>query len=162
MSALEDRGRCRRAYVVAGLGGSQFALPQAVDMVRSDDDRDLASGAMVMAASDPANPYGAALAWPRSNTAARPGRKAGASVVLISGRLTAYVERGGASVLIFVDDEETQKKTATALAEAVGEGLLPPLNIKRINSGDLQNPFVEHLVEAGAERTPNSLRFRRH
>ena len=162
MSALEDRGRCRRAYVVAGLGGSQFALPQAVDMVRSDDDRDLASGAIVMAASDPANPYGAALAWPRSNTAARPGRKAGASVVLISGRLTAYVERGGASVLIFVDDEETQKKTAIALAEAVGEGLMQPLNIKRINSGDLQHPFVEHLVEAGAERTPNSLRVRRH
>ena len=161
MSALEDRGRCRRAYVVAGLGGSQFALPQAVDRVRSDADIDTENDSMVLAAADPANPYGAALTWPQSVAVARPGRKAGASVVLVSGRLAAYIERGGSSLLLFTEDEETQRKAATALVAAIREGLIPPLNLKRIDSGDLQHSFADLLVAAGGERNPSSLRVRR-
>ena len=161
MSALEDRGRCRRAYVVAGLGGSQFALPQAVDRVRSDADVDTENDSMVLAAADPANPYGAALTWPQSIAVARPGRKAGASVVLVSGRLAAYIERGGSSLLLFTEEEETQRKAATAMVAAVREGLIPPLNLKRIDSGDLQHSFADLLVAAGGERNPSSLRVRR-
>jgi ATP-dependent Lhr-like helicase len=95
-SAMEDAGRVRRGYFVEGLGGSQFAAPGAVDRLRAGD----GEGLVTLAAADPANPYGAALPWPE-HPAGRPGRNAGAFVVLDRGRLAAYVERGGKKVLTF-------------------------------------------------------------
>ncbi|HAX82318.1 MAG TPA: DEAD/DEAH box helicase, partial [Actinobacteria bacterium] len=112
LSAMEDVGRVRRGYFVEGLGGSQFALPGAVERLRGG-----AADAMVtvLAAADPANPYGAAISWPEH--ASRPGRAAGAYVVLIDGRLTAFVDRGGRSVLTFTEDPDAITASAAALTE---------------------------------------------
>ena len=107
-SAMEDAGRVRRGYFVEGLGGAQFGHPGAIDRLRSTTD----TGIAVMAAADPANPYGAAIGWPEHH-ASRPARRAGAHVVLSDGALVAYVERGGRSALAFTDDPAI---FATALA----------------------------------------------
>ena len=109
LKAFEERGTVRRGYFVAGLGAAQFALPGAVDRLRSARSASSADMAgalgdevadlLVLAATDPAQPYGASLPWPES--AGRPGRTAGAHVVLADGALVAYLERGGRSLLTF-------------------------------------------------------------
>src|SRR5262249_56363314 len=96
LRAMEEAGRIRRGYFVDGLGGSQFALPGAVDRLRAAREEE---GAIVaLAATDPANPYGAALPWP-SEAESRMARAAGAFVVIDSGELRLYLERGGRSLL---------------------------------------------------------------
>src|SRR5690606_20349246 len=114
LRAYEESGRCRRGYFVEGLGGAQFALAGAVDRMRAmappvpDGRPETETRAVVLAAADPANPYGAALPWPAhpGEVAHKPGRKAGALVVLVDGRLVLYVERGGKTLLSFTDDDE--------------------------------------------------------
>src|SRR5699024_726964 len=84
LARIEEAGRCRRGYVVDGLGGAQFAAPEAIDLVRSAASEDVP--ALVLAAADPANPYGAALDWPVPRSGPhRPSRAAGALVVLVDG-----------------------------------------------------------------------------
>ena len=103
---MEEGGRIRRGYFVDGLGAAQFALPGAVDRLRSmrEQPGELAGerGRVVhlLAAADPANPYGAALAWPRRDEADRRPfqRAAGAYVVLVDGAAALYLERGGTSI----------------------------------------------------------------
>jgi ATP-dependent Lhr-like helicase len=107
---MEDAGRVRRGYFVEGLGGSQFALPGAVDRLRIGEGGD---GVVTLAATDPANPYGATISWPAHE--GRPSRSAGAFVVLVDGALTAFVERGGRSVLTFSDT--ALAATATAMRD---------------------------------------------
>lgn len=99
LSTFEDAGRCQRGYFVESLGGAQFAVASTVDRLRSyldnvDPERP-EYHAVVLAATDPANPYGAALGWPTDSEAHRPGRKAGALVALVDGRLVWFLERGG-------------------------------------------------------------------
>ena len=90
---------------------------------------------MVLAAADPAQPYGAALAWPdrpgETVTSHRPGRKAGALVVLVDGTLVLYVERGGRTLLSWTDDPEQLAPSARALAAAVRDGALGRLTVER-------------------------------
>ncbi|HEX3607694.1 MAG TPA: DEAD/DEAH box helicase, partial [Candidatus Dormibacteraeota bacterium] len=95
LRAMEEAGRVRRGYFVDGLGASQFALPGAVDRLRGV--REEAGGTVVLAATDPASAYGATVPWPA--LAGRAARAAGAYVVLDSGRLRLYLERGGRSLL---------------------------------------------------------------
>jgi ATP-dependent Lhr-like helicase len=102
LSAMEDAGKVRRGYFIEGLGGAQFGHTAAVDRLRTATD----TGFTVLAAADPANPYGAAVPWP-DHGASRPARRAGAHVVLDDGELVAFVERGGRSALAFTDDAET-------------------------------------------------------
>jgi ATP-dependent Lhr-like helicase len=102
LAALEDVGTVRRGYFVEGLGGAQFGLPGAIDRLRSHD----TTGLVALAASDPANAYGAAVAWP-DHPAATPARRSGAYVVLDNGTLCAFVDRGGRSVASFTDDGAT-------------------------------------------------------
>lgn len=111
LSAMEDAGRVRRGYFVEGLGGAQFGHPGAIDRLRGSDD----SGLVVLAAADPANPFGAALGWPDHETG-RPARRAGAHVVFDGGALVAYVERGGRSALAFTDDPVTFAAALAAVA----------------------------------------------
>ena len=101
---------------VEGLGGSQFAFPGAVDRLRAAADR---AGVDILAAADPANPYGAALPWP-DHDAGRPSRSAGAQVILIDGRLAAFVERDGRKVLTFADDPVAVAAALADLAERTG------------------------------------------
>ena len=114
-SALEDVGRVRRGYFIEGRGGSQFALPGAVDRLRRTDDR----GVVVLAATDPANVYGATVPWPEHPTA-RPARRSGASVVLTDGALGAFVERGGRVVSVFDADPDTVVNGLVELAGRLG------------------------------------------
>ena len=109
LARLEEAGRCRRGYFIEHLGAAQFAVPATVDRLRSyTEDTQLAKPepvALALAATDPANPYGAALPWPALSVEAgsghRPGRKAGALVVMVDGALVLYVERGGKTLLAF-------------------------------------------------------------
>ena len=99
---LETLGVCRRGYFVEGLGGAQFALPGAVERLRERPEEE---AALVLAAADPAQPYGAALAWPK-RSGARAARVAGAYVVLLGGEPALFVERGGRSLVPLRDPEE--------------------------------------------------------
>jgi ATP-dependent Lhr-like helicase len=175
LSAYEEAGRVRRGYFVAGLGAAQFATPGAVDRLRSFGtasdpgpatrlDEARAAGALVLAATDPANPYGAALPWPSAGPAHgghRPGRKAGALVVLVDGELGLYVERGGRTLLTFVDDEDAIQRAVDAMALAVRDGVLGRLTVERADGADiLGTPLSRSLEAAGFRVTPRGLRLR--
>ncbi len=172
LSAYEDAGRCRRAYVVEGLGAAQFALPGAIDRVRgaAPDRRDPSAPphAVVLAATDPANPYGAALGWPQRPDEAvsghKPGRKAGALVVLVDGALVLYVERGGRTLLSWTDDDAPVLAAAcAALARAVKTGVLGRLTVQTADGASVLAPHSvlgQALETAGFTATPQGLRLR--
>ena len=164
LKAMEESGRCRRGYFVEGLGGAQFALPGAVDRMRAlvDPPTDKAR-THVIAATDPANPYGAALAWPdrQSEHGHRPGRKAGAVVVLVDGRLIIYVEKGGRSALSYSEDPELLQPAADALALAAHDGMLGKLTVEKADGEPVANtPFEEALLQAGFRASYRGLRIR--
>lgn len=209
LSRFEESGRARRGYFVEGLGAAQFATSPTVDRLRTyardldDDERadpDRERQALTLAATDPANPYGAALPWPSDDASAdpdadpaaavtgsdagaptgargaaapaptrsttttgrghRPGRKAGALVTTVDGRLAVYVERGGKSVLTFTDDPADLAVAARSIAATVRSGLRK-LSVERVD-GDfvLETPLGSALREAGFTATPQGLRLR--
>ncbi|RJL26530.1 Lhr family helicase [Bailinhaonella thermotolerans] len=180
LRAYEETGRCRRGYFVESLGGAQFALAGAVDRLRatattlrerrtdSPDDApwsarrpETSPRAVVLAAADPANPYGAALPWPdRGGDAThKPGRKAGALVVLVDGALVLYVERGGKTLLSFTDRH--LQPAVDALALAVREGALGKLTVERADGAPITGSPLAHALEAaGFHPTPKGLRLR--
>ncbi len=172
LSAFEDSGQARRGYVVEGLGAAQFAMDGAVDRLRAAAtarDRGAEAGtgprAVVLAAADPANAYGAALPWPEppADAGHKPGRKAGALVVLVDGELTLYVERGGKSVLSWPTEPDAPALTAAAdaLAEAARAGALGTVTIERLNGATaLTSPLARPLEAAGFVATPRGLRLR--
>ncbi len=163
LKAFEESGRCRRGYFVEGLGGAQFAHPGAVDRMRAIAPS--ANVARVLAVTDPANAYGAALPWPdRGPTDAghRPGRKAGAFVVLVDGRLALYIERGGRTLLSYCDDDEPAcEAAAEALAAAARQGALGRLEVRRADGeAVLDTPIARALAQAGFHPTPWGMRVR--
>jgi ATP-dependent helicase Lhr and Lhr-like helicase len=169
LRAMEEAGQCRRGYFVEGLGGAQFALTGAVDRMRAlaDPHGDRPSGqALVLAAADPAQPYGAALPWPdrlgETPASHRPGRKAGALTVLVDGSLVLYVERGGRTLLSWTEDGEVLAPATAALAAAVRTGALGRLTVERADGeragGD--SPLTQALETAGFRPTPRGLRLR--
>jgi ATP-dependent helicase Lhr and Lhr-like helicase len=195
LAAAEESGRVRRGYFVEGLGAAQFATAGAVDRLRAQS-RPLPDGpapygagrrdsapSVVLAASDPANPYGAALGWPvreadpseepgatksgpRSGVRSghKPGRKAGALVVLVDGALTLYVERGGKTLLSWTDDPALLQSAADALALAVREGALGKLTVEKADGDPVlgsDHPLATALAGAGFHATPRGLRLRR-
>jgi len=213
LAAAEESGRVRRGYFVEGLGAAQFATAGAVDRLRAqsrplpdgpaafgDGRRDGAPSAVVLAASDPANPYGAALRWPVRDAALgeepegrvpgsgsagsagsagsraagsagslpgsghKPGRKAGALVVLVDGSLTLYVERGGKTLLSWTNDPALLQSAADALALAVREGALGKLTVEKADGDPVvgsDHPLAAALAGAGFRATPRGLRLRR-
>ncbi len=171
LSAFEDTGRCQRGYFVESLGGAQFAVSSTVDRLRTyldDVDQDRrAYQAVVLAAADPANPYGAALPWP-ADGAHRPGRKAGALVALVDGELVWFLERGGRTLLSYSDDAEANQSAAAALAELVAGRRLQSLLVEKVNGMPVLNPGADDrlsvtrdaLTGSGFARTPRGLRLR--
>lgn len=171
LSAFEEAGRCQRGYFVESLGGAQFAVASTVDRLRTYlDDVDSGTRAyesVVLAAADPANPYGAALPWPSEGTH-RPGRKAGALVVLVDGELAWFLERGGRTLLSYSEDPETHRAAAVALVELVGSGRLQALLVEKVNGTPVLDTTADPalalvgdaLVAAGFARTPRGLRLR--
>ncbi len=186
LSAFEESGRCRRGYFVASLGAAQFGAPGAVDRLRSYS-QELAAApaapwdtgaakkerlAVALAATDPANPYGAALPWPErtpdasEGTGHRPGRKAGALVVLVDGELAVYVERGGRTLLTFAEDRDLLAAALAALSTAVRQGALGRLTVERADgdsilaTGERTGALRRALEDAGFVATPRGLRLR--
>ena len=172
LKALEEAGRCQRGYFVESLGGAQFAVADTVDRLRSfadavGDDRP-GYQAVVLAAADPANPYGAALPWPAKEGGHRPGRKAGALVVLVDGDLVWYLERGGRSLLNFHTDGEAQQAAGGALAELVARRRVAGILVEKIDGVSVLETAhtpgpattAEALLNAGFSRTPRGLRLR--
>ncbi|OBG53649.1 helicase-related protein, partial [Mycobacterium sp. E735] len=172
LSTFEEAGRCQRGYFVESLGGAQFAVASTVDRLRSysdgiDPERP-EYRAIALAAADPANPYGAALPWPASGgEGGRPGRKAGALVVLVDGHLGWFLERGGRSLLTFTDDPAAHAAAAAALADLVASRRVASILVERIDGAPaLQpqaggpSPVAEALADAGFARTPRGLRLR--
>lgn len=160
LSALENAGSCVRAYVIDGLGAAQFSQGSTIDRVRAFTD--LRTPPLVLAAADPAQPYGAALPWPeRGDVSHRPGRKAGASVVLVDGQAALYVERGGRSLLTLTDSSLLLTDAAEALAEAVRSRHLPAMTIRRCDGADVVGgPMSDTLQQAGFHLAPSGLRLR--
>ena len=193
LRAMEETGQCRRGYFVEGLGGAQFALPGAVDRMRAlagdlvaavsdaPAGSEAAAGlllpgqsgrsedprrAVVLAAADPAQPYGAALPWParpeETASSHRPGRKAGAVVVLFGGDLVLYVERGGKTLLSWTEDAAALEPSAQALAGAVRDGALGRITVEKADGGVIafDSPLTRALESAGFRHTPRGLRLR--
>ncbi|QKV92213.1 ATP-dependent helicase [Streptomyces sp. NA02950] len=190
LSAFEETGQARRGYVVEGLGAAQFAMDGAVDRLRAvstarDRAADPAPGpvfdgrpgqsarrAVVLAAADPANAYGAALPWPDppADAGHRPGRKAGSLVVLVDGELTLYMERGGKTLLAWPsgqaeaaspEDDGRLRAAVEELAGSARAGALGSVTVERINGGAaLSSPVGRVLEAAGFHPTPRGLRLR--
>jgi ATP-dependent Lhr-like helicase len=151
LKALETLGVCRRGYFVERLGGAQFALPGAVERLRElrpreDDEPE----PLVLAAADPAQPYGAALPWPR-RAGARAARVAGAHVVLLGGEAALFVERGGRSLVPLREpDEAWLRPTLGALVEHVRGGGAKRLAVERFDGEPVgETEVMPLLLELG-------------
>ncbi|HEX2625648.1 MAG TPA: hypothetical protein VHL56_01935, partial [Candidatus Limnocylindrales bacterium] len=158
LRALEEAGRIRRGYFVAGLGAAQFALAGALDRLRAAREPNSARGdapeVHVLAAADPANPYGAALAWPRrGETDKRPfQRAAGAYVVLVDGVAALYLDRGGTSLqtLPAFDEPAVRQASVEALGTLLTDGNRRELVIARIDGEPVgRSPQYETMLKAG-------------
>ena len=162
LRALEEAGRIRRGYFVDGLGAAQFALPGAVDRLRAL--RDLPGVARgesgdapvvhLLAAADPANPYGAALAWPRRDAGdKRPyQRAAGAYVAMVDGEAVLYLDRGGSSIqaLPAAETPELASLALRSLADLVRDGRVRELVIAKVDGEPVgTSRFRDALLEAG-------------
>ncbi len=142
LKMLEERGQARRGYFVDGLGAAQFALPGALDRLRSirDDDTPI----MVLASTDPAQPYGATLAWP--DTEGRPARTATSLVILDDGRCVAWFDRSSHHLITFNDE---LAPVATALADLVHTGRQRVIEVRKLNGGPVTDEVRDALLAAG-------------
>jgi ATP-dependent Lhr-like helicase len=162
LKALETLGLARRGYFVEGLGGAQFALGGAVERLRELRPKDGEEAeALVLAAADPAQPYGAALPWPK-RSGARAARVAGAQVVLIGGQAALFVERGGRSLVPLREpDEDWLRKALAALVAHVKAAGLKRLAVERFDGepvGDTE--IMPLLLEAGFVAGPRRATLR--
>lgn len=183
-SEAEDRALVRRGYFIEGLGAAQFAAPATVDLLRSTaDSLSVPAGPQgfgasaytpqrtdtervygtftvtLLAATDPANPYGAALSWPAIPSFAhegegtvkhRPARKAGACVVLVDGAPVLYVERGAKTLLAFTTDPVLLEAAAPALARLVSAGGAEKISVEKVNDVELLGTHTVSASTLGA------------
>ncbi len=180
MKALEESGKIRRGYFAAELGATQFALPAALDLLRSlrnkraDSDPEM----VVLAATDPANPYGALLRWPQPADGGALTRTVGSRVVLADGALVAYLRRGNGNIQVFLPEEEpqrgqvmrslaryfvviaqTQGRFGDESAERGGVGMF----IQTINGVNVaEHPMARVLLDAGFQAAPMGFNLRRN
>ena len=163
LKTMEESGRIRRGLFVGGLGAMQFALPAALDLLRSVRDEPESAQVAHLAATDPANPYGAILKWPAPPGPPREGRgptrTAGATVILVNGRLAAYLARGDRQLSVYLPDAEpTRTNAARAVASRLfqlataAEGRRGML-IAQVDAVDVgEHPLAPYLLEAGFVR----------
>ncbi len=173
LKALEDAGRIRRGYFVADVGATQFALPAALELMRSLAEPPETPETIVLAATDPANPFGTMLKWPSQGdgdaSAARgPTRTVGALVIIVNGSLASYISRGGRQLTVYLPEDEPARATvgralAARLArfahpEGGGVGLL----VADINGAPAaDHPFAAFLIEAGFSPSAMGFQLRR-
>ena len=179
LSGFEESGKAMRGYVIEGLGAAQFSTPAVIDRLRGLADSPDVTGwpsgtrepqVYVLAATDPANPYGAALPWPPSDgtdSAARPTRAAGALVVLMDGLPVAHLTRGGKTLTTFfaalpegIERTEVVSAILVGLSELVAAGRLSKLVIEKANGRPIfDGELVGELRAAGAALTPKGVRI---
>jgi ATP-dependent Lhr-like helicase len=154
---LELLGTARRGYFVEGLGGAQFALPGAVERLRSLPEAD--GSYTLLAATDPANPYGASLPWPKLEGGRRPGRTPGAHLLLRDGEPVVFLERGGRGVLRLQPLAGGELEAAMrALADEVSAGHLQKLAVEKLDGEPvIGSGHEESLIGAGFSRGPRKL-----
>ncbi len=161
LKAMEEAGRIRRGYFVAGLGATQFATGGALEMLRSFREEPDEPETVMIAATAPANPYGAIVRWPESRAALT--RSVGASVILVNGALAAYVVRGEKQIATFLPEDEPSRSTvgravANALASLVRGGARRALLITEIDDAPAsKSALAPMLAEAGF--TPSSMGY---
>ena len=157
LSNLEILGTARRGYFVEGLGGAQFALAGAVERLRGLPHAD--GEYLVLAATDPAQPYGASLSWPKRAEGRRPARTPGAFVLLRDGNPILYVERGGKGIVRLVELEgEDLVRAIGVLADAAHAGMIPKLGIERVDGDPVfGSGLEEQIIAAGFSRQPRRL-----
>ncbi|MFO0569619.1 MAG: hypothetical protein U0263_28475 [Polyangiaceae bacterium] len=162
LKAMEERGRVRRGYFVAGLGGTQFARPGAEDRLRSLRTPSARPKTWLLSATDPASPFGSTVLWPETPALERPLRIGGASVIVFDGKLVAYLARGDARLTTFLSPEEPARSLE---ARAVARGLFElfargrrALVIGEIDGGAPETAFVARfLLDAGFTRASHGL-----
>jgi ATP-dependent Lhr-like helicase len=167
LRAMEEAGRIRRGYFVEGLGAAQFALAGALERLRTV--REPEAGAPVvqlLAATDPAQPYGAALAWPRRGEDDRRPfqRAAGAYVVLVDGAAVVYLDRGGASLQLFpvADNVAVLRLAVSGLRGLVADGRVRDLVVKKVDGEPVASAARrEQLLESGFAPGYRGLMLRR-
>lgn len=155
LKAMEDAGRVRRGYFVEGLGAAQFALPGAVDRLRAERDAPDEPVVTVLAASDPANPYGAAIPWPRRDDEARHPfqRAAGARVILVDGEPALYLERSGRAAATFPAFEGPAGDLALAALVRDAARHERPRPVERLDGAPIaDSPCLERFLAAGFVR----------
>ncbi|HET9373310.1 MAG TPA: hypothetical protein VFO19_23770, partial [Vicinamibacterales bacterium] len=165
LRALDDAGRVRRGYFVAGLGATQFALPGALDLLRSLREPAEHPQTAVLAATDPANPYGVSLPWPIPNLA----RVVGATVVLVDGEMTTYLARGNRDLSMHLPpDEPYRTRRARAAAARLGGFARGDARGRRAlmiatidDQPAFDHPFAAFLEDAGFLRGGMGLHFPR-
>jgi ATP-dependent Lhr-like helicase len=166
LASLEESGKIRRGYFVRGLGGSQFADPGAVDRLRAlRQPEPEAPPSVVLAAADPASPYGAALPWPKGDDGTRLARATGLHVVLVDGALAAIVQRNGAAVTTLLPESEPDRSrmalaTALALAEWAKRTARATLGWEAEGPPLARSALAPHLVAAGFELHGPGVRLR--
>ena len=159
LSQLETLGVARRGYFVEGLGGAQFALPGAVERLRALKAPEEAPP-LVLAATDPAQPYGAALAWPRRDAEPRrPARTPGATVVLAGSDPVLYLERGGKALQTLVDAADPRIPAALqALADHARAGRIKRIALEKVDGEPVMGtPWEAALGEVGFRGGPRRL-----
>ena len=181
LSGFEESGKAMRGYVIDRLGAAQFSTPAIIDRLRGLADSPDVTGwpsgttepeTFVLAACDPANPYGAALPWPQRDDAdgkatGGPTRSAGALVVLIDGLPIAHLTRGGKTLTTFIeslpdgiDPAEVYPRLVSALTDMVARGVLSPLVVEKCNGSPIhKTDAAAHLRDAGAGITPKGVRI---
>jgi ATP-dependent helicase Lhr and Lhr-like helicase len=175
---LEETGRIRRGYFVAGLGAAQFAQPGAIDLLRdAREERDETVVATV-SATDPANPYGVLISWPirlddagerpASSRSGQATRTAGARVVLVNGRMAAWISRGDRQLIVCLPDDEPERsrvgralaRELVAIAHRAPDGRRGWLIEDISGTAPAQHPVSQYLLEAGFASTAMGLQLR--
>jgi ATP-dependent Lhr-like helicase len=154
LKALEESGRIRRGYFATGVSAAQFALPAALEQLRLLRDPPDSPEVVLLAATDPANPYGAALRWPEEadRGGRAPLRTVGAHVVLVNGAAAAYIARGGRQLTVWLPDAEPERTAvACAVAQALADlALRDGLLLGEIDGAPAQDhPLAAALAAAG-------------
>jgi ATP-dependent Lhr-like helicase len=164
LRAMEDAGRIRRGYFVAGLGATQFASGGAIDLLRALRDEPDAPESLLLAATDPANAYGAIVRWPESKWTLS--RSVGAHVILVNGLMACYLSRGEKQLFVFLPEDEpvrsvVAREVAKTLASIVHDGTRRAMLIAEINDEPAaRSPLAPHLVEAGFVATAMGYQLR--
>jgi ATP-dependent Lhr-like helicase len=162
LKAMEEAGRVRRGYFVAGLGATQFATAGALDLLRSFRDEPEQPETLMLAATDPANPYGALVKWPAQGLT----RSVGASVIIVNGALACYVTRGEKELKVFLPEDEPSRsivarQVARALASLVENGVRRALLITEVNDEPIaRSAIAPFLAEAGFKPTSMGYQMR--